>query len=101
LNALPGAKDKIIWSDSDTVCRFFQGRCLKSRKIDLNIVTPDYFVISKRGEIKPRNRFLLINPLSPEKNSDYYFEKLKNDYVWQILIDGRPDNFIKIIEFEK
>lgn len=101
LNALPGAKDKIIWSDSDTVCRFFQGRCLKSRKIDLNIVTPDYFVISKRGEIKPRNRFLLINPLSPEKNSDYYFEKLKNDYVWQILINGRPDNFIKIIEFEK
>lgn len=101
LNALPSAKEKIIWSNSDTVCRFFEGKCLRNRRIDLGAVSPDYFVISKRGELKISNRFLLMSPLPLEKNSDYYFEKLKSNYEWQILINGRPDNFIKIIKFEK
>ena len=101
LNALPEAEYKIIWSDSDTVCRFFEGKCLESKKIDLAKVIPDYFVISRRGELKTRNRFVLLNSPSPEKDSSYYFKKLKNDYIWQILINDRPNNFIKIIEFEK
>lgn len=101
LNSLPNAKDLIIWSNSDTVCRFFTGKCLRSRKIDLSIAKPDYFVISKRGELKISNRFILNNNPEPKKDSGYYFAKLKSDYSWQILIDNRPDNFIKIIKFEK
>ena len=30
-----------------------------------------------------------------------YFEKLKDNYEWQIIINNRPDNFIKIVKFEK
>lgn len=101
LNSLPAVRDLVIWSNSDTVCRFFVGKCLRSRKIDLGIVTPDYFVISKRGELKLSNRFILNNNPEPKKDSDYYFAKLKSDYDWQLLIDNRPDNYIKIIKFEK
>lgn len=101
LNALPNAKDLIIWSNSDTVCRFFEGKCMRSRKIDLGMVTPDYFVISKRGELKLANRFILNNNPDPKKDSNYYFSRLKDAFVWQLLIDNREDNYVKILKFEK
>lgn len=100
LNSLPDASNLIIWSNSDTVCRFFKGKCLKSRKIDLNIVQPDYFVISKRGALKEKNHFEFTTNPTSGKNGDYYFDNLDKNYLWQILIDNRPDNFIKIVKFE-
>ncbi|MDD3498430.1 MAG: phospholipid carrier-dependent glycosyltransferase [Candidatus Moranbacteria bacterium] len=101
LNSLSDPEKIIIWSNSDTVCRFFAGKCLKSRKIDLAEVEPDYFVISKRGVLKERNRFILLNNPNVNKDADYYFEeKLKNDYVWKIELNNRPENFIKIIKSE-
>lgn len=100
LNALPDAQNLIIWSNSDTVCRFFHGKCLRSRKIDLSIVTPDYFILSKRGVLKEKNHFILQNNPGDTKNTAYYFTKLDHDYVWGININNRPNNFIKIIKFE-
>ncbi|MGK2848841.1 MAG: phospholipid carrier-dependent glycosyltransferase [Minisyncoccota bacterium] len=101
LNSLPDAERLIIWSNSDTVCRFFVGKCLKSRHIDLARVTPDYFVISKRGAIKVSNRFLLENNPQPAKDSDYYFDQLREKSVWSIHINNRPDNFIAVIPFRQ
>lgn len=101
LNSLPNAERLIIWSNSDTVCRFFVGQCLKSRRIDLARVTPDYFVISKRGAIKVHNRFLLENNPDPTRDSDYYFDTLNNRAVWSLSINNRSQNFITIIPFEK
>lgn len=101
LNSLPDAQNLVIWSNSDTVCRFFVGKCLKSRRINLARVTPDYFVVSKRGAIKTSNRFLLENNPTPEKDSDYYFRKLEESPLWQLSLNDRPGNFIKIISFEK
>jgi 4-amino-4-deoxy-L-arabinose transferase-like glycosyltransferase len=101
LNSLPNAQNIIIWSNSDTVCRFFEGKCLRSRKIDLSVVTPDYFVLSKRGVIKLNNRFILLNNPDPEKDSDYYFKQLEKDPLWKLEINGRPENYLKIIPFEK
>ncbi|HPN96136.1 MAG TPA: phospholipid carrier-dependent glycosyltransferase [Candidatus Moranbacteria bacterium] len=100
LNSLPDAQNKIIWSNTATICQFFHGKCLNSRKIDLNIVRPDYFVISKRGDLKVKKRFVFTNPDFTGKDSGYYFEKMKTDYEWALFIDGRPDNFVKIIKFE-
>lgn len=101
LNSLPDAERLIIWSNSDTVCRFFVGKCLKSRRIDLARATPDYFVISKRGVIKLGNRFLLENNPHPDRDSDYYFDQLLSTSVWSLSINDRPQNFITIIPFEK
>ncbi len=100
LNSLPQASEIIIWSNSDTVCRFFTGRCLRSRHIDLAQVTPHFFVISKRGAIKKGNQFTLLNNPHPERDGDFYFQQLEKSAVWELLIDNRPSNFIKIIPFQ-
>lgn len=101
LNDLPNAETLIIWSNSDTVCRFFVGKCLRSRKIDLMQVTPDYFVISKRGTVKERNHFVLENNPQPKKDADYYFTNLHKLAIWILQINDRPDNYMIIIPYEK
>ncbi|MGW8185508.1 MAG: ArnT family glycosyltransferase [Candidatus Moraniibacteriota bacterium] len=100
LNSLPQAENLIIWSNSDTVCRFFKGKCLKSRKIDLALVRPDYFVVSKRGALKNKNHFEFVKNPDSKKDGEYYFKNLDTNYIWQILINNRPDNYIKVIKFE-
>ncbi|NTW90011.1 MAG: phospholipid carrier-dependent glycosyltransferase [Candidatus Moranbacteria bacterium] len=97
LNALPDAENIVIWSNSDTVCRFFRGKCLKSRKIDLTRVTPDYFVLSKRGVLKNSNRFVLQNAPDPELSADRYYDHIDELAVWRLDIGGRSDNFITVI----
>lgn len=101
LNSLPEAEKLIIWSNSDTVCRFFKGKCLRSRKIDLAKVTPDYFVVSKRGALKTSNRFVLLNNPDETKSSDYYFDNMEELSTWELFIDNRKDNFIRVIKYEK
>lgn len=101
LNTLPDAKNLIIWSNSNTVCRFFVGKCLQSRQIDLAQVTPDYFVMSKRGVIKVRNQPVLKNNPWPKRDTAYYVDKVQNRPDWELLINGRPDNFVNIVRFEK
>jgi len=101
LNSLPDAEKLVIWSNSDTVCRFFKGKCLRSRRIDLSRVTPDYFVVSKRGALKVSNRFILTNNTNLERDSDYYFNNLEKLSAWKLLIDGREDNFIRVVEYQK
>lgn len=101
LNALPQAESLIIWSSSDTVCRFFLGKCLKSRRIDLSIVKPDYLVMSKRGIIKIRNQPIFENNPWPHRDPAYYVSKLQTGPDWRLEILGRPDNFLNIVRFEK
>ncbi len=101
LNSKPEAEKLIIWSNSTTICPFFKGKCIDSRKINLDVAKPDYFVISKRGEIKVKNRFVFTNPDFKGKSSDYYFENLKNNYEWAIFINDREENFVKIVKFEE
>lgn len=101
LNKLPNAKNLVIWSNSNTVCRFFVGKCLQSRQIDLSQVTPDYFVMSKRGVVKVRNQPVLKNNPWPKRDAAYYIDKIQTNPEWQLLINGRPDNFVNIVRFEK
>lgn len=100
LNSLPNAENLVVYSNTETVCRFFKGKCLKSRKIDLNLAKPDFFIFTKRGVLKEKNHFEFTANSQFTKDSEYYFKNLDKNYVWQILIDNRPDNFIKIVKFE-
>lgn len=100
LNSLPEAEKLVIYSNTETVCRFFKGKCLKNRKIDLTLIKPNYFVITKRGALKEKNHFEFTTNSTYSKDSEDYFKNLDKNYVWQILIDNRPDNFIKIVKFE-
>lgn len=101
LNALPHAENLVVWSANDGVCRFFVGQCLISRKIDLAAVAPDYFVVSNRGVLKKRNRFILNNNPDPAKDADYYYDNLHAKAAWELHINGRPTNFVTVIPYEK
>lgn len=101
LNSLPNATELKVWSNSNTLCRFFVGKCFQSRRIDLAQTTPDYFVMSKRGVVKVRNQPVLKNNPWPLRNTAYYIDKLQNNPEWSLLINGRPDNFVNIVRFEK
>jgi hypothetical protein len=37
----------------------------------------------------------------PSKDARYYIQNLEKDAVWSLLINGRSDNAIRIIPYEK
>lgn len=99
LNSLPNASELVIWPDRNGICQFIKGKCLSSYKIDLGKVNPDYFVISRRGEI--RHRFVWKYPELAKKSAAEYYAKVRNDYEWSLDIDGRTDNYVRIIKSEE
>lgn len=99
LNSLPDAENISIWADRSAICQFIKGKCIRDYKIDLLKTVPDYFVFTRRGQI--RHQFIWDNPnLAKKANSDYYDEtKTKN--LWKFSIGGREDNFIRIVKSEE
>ncbi len=89
LNALPNSKNITVWSDYWGVCYFFDGTCVKSsgynnymkKSEDKKI---DYYVMTRRGEITNNKIWNALRENSLDKS------------VWEINIDGRPKNFVKI-----
>lgn len=97
LNSLPDAENLVVWMDRSGVCQFFVGKCIASREIYFNHTDVDYLILTRRGSIikKP-------TPITAEKNhwftkTTYYSEKYFNTPEWEIFIDNRPKNFVKII----
>jgi len=101
LNSKPNPEKLVIYSNSATICPFFKGKCLDSRKIDPNVVKPDYFILSKRGELKEKNRFIFTNFDFQGKPASWYFYNIENNYEWAIFIGDRQENYVKIVKFEK
>lgn len=99
LNSLPNAQNLIIWSDRSAICQFIKGKCIRDYKIDLEKTRPDYFILSRRGVM--RHQFLWKNPALAQKPSVDYYEKAKNNPEWSIIIDDRPENYVKVIKSEE
>ncbi|MDD5083810.1 MAG: glycosyltransferase family 39 protein [Candidatus Moranbacteria bacterium] len=98
LNSLPNAASLIIWTDRNTVCQFFVGKCLSGTKINVETVVPDYFIITKRG-VERGYTFVWKGPseLVPHPRDYYYTQESLSHPAWQLFIDDRPENFIKAI----
>ncbi len=96
LNSLPNAESLVIWSDKTIVCKFFKGKCISSYKIDLDKITPDYFVFSRRGSI--RHSFSWKGKTKAKINAVDYYEK---EPVWELHIGGRPENYVKVVKSEE
>lgn len=101
LNSKPNPENLIIYSNSATICPFIKGKCLSSRKIDLRAAKPDYFIISKRGELKEKNRFIFTDPDFQGKPGSWYFDNIENNYEWAVFIGGREENYVKVVKFEE
>lgn len=97
LNSLPDSKNLVIWPDRSGVCQFFKGKCISEYRIDLTKTKPDYFVFTRRGVM--RHPFYWRNPdLAPKASSEYYSYDLNNNYVWNLNIGRKTDNFVRIIK---
>lgn len=79
LNTLPGSSDLTVWSDSYGFCEFFVGKCIHKEKVNLLKYKIDYYV----RMAKPQ-----LNPAFPHP--------MERDTVWDIAIDGRYKNFVKV-----
>ncbi len=100
LNQLDNSKDIIVWVDREGLCQFFEGKCITSREVYLDHTTVDYLVVTRRGS-------LIREPIPITKNENsmtfkkYYTPQYFNNPIWELNIDNRPGNFIKIIKIEK
>ena len=103
LNNLPDAKNLQVWADRGAFCRYFIGHCIKGRKINRSKVTPDYFVVTRRNVA--RGRFVKWEKGTESKAkhpTDYYYQgAIFDNPWWELQIDNRPKNYIKIIQADE
>lgn len=89
LNSLPNANQMVIWSDFFGVCEFFKGECLTKYNVDFEKTQINYYVLTRRGEI----RYKFSHDRARAKK--YYSA---NDPVWQLEIDNRPENSVRVFK---
>jgi hypothetical protein len=81
------------WTDYEGFCPFFAGRCFKGSQIKWNksdtVSQIDYYVISRRG--------MMLSTQMWENLKDMHDEQP----VWELNIDGRPENFIRVYKNNK
>ncbi|MDP2838271.1 MAG: hypothetical protein Q8O53_03275, partial [Candidatus Moranbacteria bacterium] len=98
LNSLPNAKELTVWADYYGVCEFFVGKCLTAYTFDQNVVSPDYYTLTRRGKARYLSRHPRWERLSGLTAYRYYGTTHPD---WQLLIGDRPGNFIKVVKVEK
>ena len=65
---------------------------------DQNLVRPDYYVLTRRGKIRymsRADRWERLSGLTAYKHYDI------PDPDWQMLVDDRPGNFIRVVRVKK
>jgi hypothetical protein len=73
------------------------GKCLRGTIIDRSIVSPDYFVVTRRNVVK-NSTFQWKDPsLATESAEEYYTEEALSHPTWELQIGGRELNYVKII----
>lgn len=98
LNALPGAENLTVWSDYYGTCEFFVGKCLTAYTFDKETIHPDYYVLTRRGQIRYMSRYERWEMKSGLTAYKYYGIP---DPAWQLLIGDRPGNFVKVVRVNK
>jgi hypothetical protein len=99
LNSLPGAENISIWTDKTGVCYFFRGNCYTSFSVgELTAANLDYLVLSSGRESRVANSLKIMKI---KKDSPFYFYKYydeSNPSFHKIEINGRPNQFVKVIK---
>ena len=93
LNSLPNAHALSVWSDKGAVCETFVGDCsigLTKKKWQGHHF--DYFVSSTGRRSRSLKMSGGVNSIA-----DMHKVYAAEGYVFKIQLDGRPDNFVKVI----
>ncbi len=89
INSMGNAKNMKIWTNYYGVCPFFAGKCVMEGQVkwmkDTDVANIDYVVLSAPGMDKNSSGLQSINQIFPTDKP-----------VWELDIDGRPENFIKV-----
>jgi 4-amino-4-deoxy-L-arabinose transferase-like glycosyltransferase len=94
LNQLPNAHEMTIWSDKGAVCEAFVGRCyidFKRKTFEENKI--EYFVVSTDRRSRS---FKMSNSLKNIVDFKSIYEG--NNYVFDVIIDNNPNDFVKIFK---
>lgn len=100
LNRLPDAESLTVWADYYGVCDFFVGRCLTAYTFDGNVIKPDFYVLTRRGEQRFMSRYKRWERLSG-LTAHRYYRQSEISPVWSLEIDNRPGNFVKVFRVER
>jgi hypothetical protein len=92
LNSLPEAKNISVWTDKLGVCYFFNGPCYSGFNPDINDVQLDYIVVTSGREVRTEK-------MTTKNAPDFtrFYEK-KDRAEFEINIDGRPGQFVKVFK---
>ncbi len=97
LNSLPNADRLLIWSDYYGVCEFFRGRCLTLEYEAAAKQRFDYAVLSSRGKSLYRPEHSRWKKTKNLQMSAAYADPNPD---WQLLIDDRERNFVKVVKMD-
>jgi 4-amino-4-deoxy-L-arabinose transferase-like glycosyltransferase len=101
LNTLPGAKDMLIWTDKDGVCKFFVGRCSSSQSyLTLRERGLDYIVVSAGRQ--SRTGKMMAGDIANNKPGIIRFDRYydRENPVYEIDINKRPSHYVKVFSFD-
>lgn len=101
LNSLPNPEKLVVWTDKSGVCSFFLGRCMSSLDSpSVNSFDIDYIVISSGRE--NRTTRIISGKLKSNLLNKYHLDELyeKNNPVFEININKRPGQYIKVIKID-
>jgi 4-amino-4-deoxy-L-arabinose transferase-like glycosyltransferase len=87
MNKLPNAKNTTVWADSYGFCEFYVGKCIRKAKTRTEKYPIDYFYSTLQNQLRPD----FIGPIYKEDG----------DPVFNIEIDGRYKNYVKIFKAKK
>ncbi|HCJ45507.1 MAG TPA: hypothetical protein DHV33_01160, partial [Candidatus Moranbacteria bacterium] len=96
LNNLPNPEKLTVWSDKGAVCAVFKGRCIigfTNKRI--KGVPFDYVVVSSGRKSRSMK-------MSGSAHDIINFTKAyeTEDTVYKVTIDGRPNNYVKIVDMD-
>lgn len=84
----------VVWSDYDGFCPFFRGECLipygPKWASDGRLRKIDYYVLTYQGQKKNKPSLAELQRVAP-----------KSELVWELNIDERPDNYVKVYKIIK
>lgn len=103
LNTLPNAKDVTVWTDKSGVCKFFVGRCKSSFDWrEYRKETFDYVVVSAGRQSRTTSRVMTAveDQRSDVLRFDRYYGRTEGA-AWELLVNGRPSQYVRIFPFEK
>ncbi len=87
MNNKPDAENTTVWTDSYGFCEFYIGKCIHKAKIRTEKYPIDYFYSTLQSQLRP-------NFVGPKYKED-------GKPIWNLEIDGRYKNFVRIFEAKK